>query len=135
MAAKWVINELFGRLNKEGLEIDQSPVTAHQLSVILMAIGGGTISTKMAKELFDIVWTEGGEPGEIIERRGMRQVTDESVIQIAIDVLFLENPDKVAQAKANPKAMMWFVGQVMKRTGGKASPQAVNDLLKSKLGL
>jgi aspartyl-tRNA(Asn)/glutamyl-tRNA(Gln) amidotransferase subunit B len=135
MAAKWVINELFGRLNKEGLEIDQSPVTAHQLSVILMSIGAGTISTTKAKELFDIVWTEGGEPNEIIERLGMRQVTDESVIQIAIDVLFLQNPDKVAQAKVNPKAMMWFVGQVMKASGGKASPQAVNDILKKKLGL
>jgi aspartyl-tRNA(Asn)/glutamyl-tRNA(Gln) amidotransferase subunit B len=135
MAASWVINELFGRLNKEGLEIDQSPVTSHQLSVILMAIGAGTISTKIAKELFDIVWKEGGEPGEIIERRGMRQVSDVSEIQIAIDVLCLQNPEKVAQAQANPKAMMWFVGQVMKRMGGKANPQLVNDLLKSKLGI
>jgi aspartyl-tRNA(Asn)/glutamyl-tRNA(Gln) amidotransferase subunit B len=135
MAANWVINELFGRLNKEGLRMDQSPVSAAQLSEILMAIGAGAISTKIAKELFDIVWTEGGHPNEIIERRGMRQVTDVSKIQIAIDVLFLENPEKVAQAKANPKAMMWFVGQVMKRLSGKANPQAVNDLLKSKLGL
>jgi aspartyl-tRNA(Asn)/glutamyl-tRNA(Gln) amidotransferase subunit B len=135
MAAKWVINELFGRLNKEGLDIDKSPVSAHQLSVILMAVAAGTISTKSAKELFDIVWTEGGEPGEIIERRGMRQVSDESVIQIAIDVLTQQNPDKVEQAMANPKAIMWFVGQVMKRTEGKANPQMVNDLLKKKLGL
>jgi aspartyl-tRNA(Asn)/glutamyl-tRNA(Gln) amidotransferase subunit B len=87
----------------------------------------------MAKELFDIVWVEGGEPGEIMERRGMRQVSDVDKIQIAIDVLFLENPDKVAAAKANPKAMMWFVGQVMKRTGGKANPQTVNALLKKRL--
>jgi aspartyl-tRNA(Asn)/glutamyl-tRNA(Gln) amidotransferase subunit B len=134
MAANWVINELFGRLNKEGLEIDKSPVKALQLAEILMLIGAGTISTKIAKELFDIVWREGGDPGEIVERRGMRQVSDLSQIQIAIDVLFLQNPDKVAQAKANPKAMMWFVGQVMKATGGKANPQAVNDLLKNKLG-
>jgi aspartyl-tRNA(Asn)/glutamyl-tRNA(Gln) amidotransferase subunit B len=133
MAANWVINEFFGRLNKEGLEIDQSPVNAAQLSEILMSLGAGTISTKIAKELFDIVWTEGGSPNEIIERRGMRQVSDVSQIQGAIDVLFLQNPDKVAQAKANPKAMMWFVGQVMKSTGGKANPQIVNDLLKKKL--
>ena len=135
MAAKWIINELVGRLNKEGLEFDQSPVNASQLSEVLMAIGAGVLSTKMAKELLDILWTEGGEPGEIIERRGMRQVSDVSKIQIAIDVLFLENPDKVAAAKANPKAIMWFVGQVMKRTEGKANPQLVNDLLKSKLSL
>jgi aspartyl-tRNA(Asn)/glutamyl-tRNA(Gln) amidotransferase subunit B len=120
-------------LNKEGLEIDQSPVNAAQLSEILMSLGAGTISTKIAKELFDIVWTEGGSPNEIIERRGMRQVSDVSQIQGAIDVLFLQNPDKVAQAKASPKAMMWFVGQVMKSTGGKANPQIVNDLLKKKL--
>lgn len=88
----------------------------------------------MAKELLDILWTEGGEPGDIIERRGMRQMSDEGKIQIAIDVLFLENPDKVAAAKADPKALMWFVGQVMKRTSGKANPRMVNDLLKKKIG-
>jgi aspartyl-tRNA(Asn)/glutamyl-tRNA(Gln) amidotransferase subunit B len=135
MAAKWVINELFGRLNKEGLKFTQSPVDARKLSEILMAIGAGVLSTKMAKELLDILWTEGGEPGDIIERRGMRQMSDEGKIQIAIDVLFLENPDKVAAAKADPKALMWFVGQVMKRTGGQANPRMVNDLLKKKIGI
>jgi aspartyl-tRNA(Asn)/glutamyl-tRNA(Gln) amidotransferase subunit B len=134
MAAKWVINELFGRLNKEGLKFDQSPVDARKLSEILMAIGAGVLSTKMAKELLDILWTDGGEPGDIIERRGMRQMSDEGKIQIAIDVLFLENPEKVAAAKADPKALMWFVGQVMKRTGGQANPRMVNDLLKKKIG-
>jgi Asp-tRNAAsn/Glu-tRNAGln amidotransferase B subunit (PET112 homolog) len=135
MAANWVINELFGRLNKEGLEIDQSPVKAPQLAEILMLIGAGTISTTSAKKLFDILWREGGNPGEIVERLGMRQVSDVSKIQIAIDVLYLENPDKVADAKSNPKAIVWFVGQVMKRLGGNASPQAVNEILKKKLGL
>jgi aspartyl-tRNA(Asn)/glutamyl-tRNA(Gln) amidotransferase subunit B len=134
MAAKWVINELFGRLNKEGLKFAQSPVDARKLSEILMAIGAGVLSTKMAKELLDILWTEGGEPGDIIERRGMRQMSDEGKIQIAIDVLFLENPEKVAAAEADPKALMWFVGQVMKRTGGQANPRMVNDLLKKKIG-
>ncbi|MBI3759432.1 MAG: Asp-tRNA(Asn)/Glu-tRNA(Gln) amidotransferase GatCAB subunit B, partial [Deltaproteobacteria bacterium] len=133
MAANWVINELFGRLNKEGIEIDKSPVTALQLAKILMAIGAGTISTKTAKELFDIVWREGGNPDEIIEQRGMRQVSDVDTIQIAIDVLFQQHPDKVADAKANPKAVGWFVGQVMQRTKGKANPQTVNELLKRKL--
>jgi aspartyl-tRNA(Asn)/glutamyl-tRNA(Gln) amidotransferase subunit B len=135
MAANWVINELFGRLNKEGLEIDQSPVTSHQLSVILMAVGAGTISTKLAKELFDIVWREGGEPGEIIERRGMRQVTDVAAIAALVDEIMARNPDKVAQAKAKPTMVGWFVGQVMKASGGKANPSAVNDLVKRKLEL
>jgi aspartyl-tRNA(Asn)/glutamyl-tRNA(Gln) amidotransferase subunit B len=135
MAANWVINELFGRLNKEGLEIDQSPLKSFQLADLLMLIGAGKISTKIAKEVFDIVWKEGGLPSEIVERRGMKQVNDISEIQVAIDVLFLENPDKVADAKSNPKAIGWFVGQVMKRTGGKANPKTVNDLLKRKLGV
>ncbi len=135
MAANWVINELFGRLNKEGLEIDESPIKPLQLAEILMLIGAGTISSKIAKELFDIVWREGGNPGEIVERRGMKQVSDLSQIQIAIDVLCLQNPDKVEQARSNPKLIGWFVGQVMKASGGKANPQAVNDLLKRKLGV
>jgi aspartyl-tRNA(Asn)/glutamyl-tRNA(Gln) amidotransferase subunit B len=135
MAANWVINELFGRLNREGLEFSQSPISAYQLGVILMALGAGAIITPGARKVFDVVWREGGEPGEIIERLGLRQVSDESQIQIAIDVLFLENPEKVDDARANPKAIGWFVGQVMKRLNGKANPQAVNDLLKKKLGL
>ena len=134
IAAKWVINELFGRLKKEGIEFNQSPVTADQLSKILMSIGAGVLSTKMAKVLLDIIWIEGGDPDDIMQRRGMRQVNDESKIQIAIDVLFLQNPDKVAAARANPKAMMWFVGQVMKRMEGRANPQMVNDLLAKKMG-
>ena len=137
LAANWVINELFGRLNKEGLGIGESRVTPYQLAMILMAIGADTISTKTAKELFEIVWAEGktAEPGRIIEQRGMRQVSDETQLQIDIDVVYNSNPDKVVQAKTNPKLLGWFVGQVMKRTGGKANPQAVNDLLKAKLGL
>jgi aspartyl-tRNA(Asn)/glutamyl-tRNA(Gln) amidotransferase subunit B len=135
MAANWVINELFGRLNKEGIEIGQSRVKEWQLGSLLMAIGAETISTSSAKKVFDIMWSEGGDPGEIIERLGLRQVTDRSQVKIAIDVLFLENPDKVEQAKAKPQLLGWFVGQVMKRTGGKANPQLVSDMLKSELGL
>jgi aspartyl-tRNA(Asn)/glutamyl-tRNA(Gln) amidotransferase subunit B len=133
MAANWVINELFGRLNKEGLEIGQSRVTSYQLGVILMALGAETISTSGARKLFDVVWREGGEPGELIERLGLRQISDRTKIQIAIDVVYLENPDKVADAKKNPKAIGWFVGQVMKRLEGKPNPQLVNDMLKEKL--
>jgi aspartyl-tRNA(Asn)/glutamyl-tRNA(Gln) amidotransferase subunit B len=134
-AANWVINELFGRLNKEGKDIASSPVSADQLGAILDLIGAGTISGKIAKELFEIVWDEGGDPRKIVEQRGMKQVTDLGAIEKAVDETIAKNPDKVADAKANPKAIGWFVGQVMKASGGKANPQAVNDLLKKKLGV
>jgi aspartyl-tRNA(Asn)/glutamyl-tRNA(Gln) amidotransferase subunit B len=134
-AANWVINELFGRLNKEGKEIGQSPVSAAQLGAVLDLIADGTISGKIAKDLFEIVWSEGGDPREIVSARGMVQVTDRSAIEALVDDVIAKNADKVAQAKSNPKAIGWFVGQVMKASGGKASPQTVNDLLKAKLGL
>jgi aspartyl-tRNA(Asn)/glutamyl-tRNA(Gln) amidotransferase subunit B len=134
MAANWVINELFGRLNKEGLEIDRSPVSAAQLGGIIDLIGSGAISGKIAKDVFEIVWSEGGDPAEIVEKRGLKQVSDTGAIEKAVDAIIAANPDKAEQVKANPKALGWFVGQVMKATGGKANPQAVNDVLKQKLG-
>src|SRR6478735_5651089 len=134
-AANWVINELFGRLNKEGKTVASSPVSAGQLGAMLDLIRDGTISGKIAKELFEIVWTEGGDPRAIVEQRGMKQVTDTGAIEKVVDEVIAANPDKVADAKSNPKAIGWFVGQVMKSSGGKASPQAVNDILKRKLGL
>ena len=135
LAANWVINELFGRLNKEGAEIAAAPVSAEQLGVILDLIGDGTISGKIAKDVFEIVWTEGGDPRALVEQRGLKQVTDLAAIKKIVDDIVGKNPDKVADAKANPKAIGWFVGQVMKGSGGKANPQAVNDLLRKKLGL
>ena len=134
-AANWVINELFGRLNKEGKDIGHSPVTAAQLGSVLDLIADGTISGKIAKDLFEIVWTEGGDPRAVVQARGLTQVTDLGAIEKIVDEVVAQNPDKVAQARSNPKAIGWFVGQVMKSSGGKASPQAVNDLLKKKLGL
>ena len=134
-AANWVINELTGRLNKEGKDISGTPVDAAQLGAILDLISEGLISGKIAKDLFEIVWSEGGDPRAIVEQRGMKQVTDLGAIEKVVDEIIANNPDKVAQAKANAKAMMWFVGQAMKASGGKANPQAVSDLLKSKLGL
>jgi len=135
LAANWVNNELFGRLNKEGRNIASSPVSADQLGAVLDMIADGTISGKIAKDLFEIVWTEGGDPRAIVEQRGMKQVTDLGAIEKVVDEIIAKNPDKVADARTNPKAIGWFVGQVMKSSGGKASPQAVNDLLKKKLGL
>lgn len=135
MAANWVINELFGRLNKEGRDITDSPVGAEQLAAIIDLIGEGTISGKIAKDLFEIVWQEGGDPRALVESRGMKQVTDLSAIEKVVDDIIAANPDKAAQVKDKPQSLGWFVGQVMKASGGKANPQAVNDLLKSKLGI
>ena len=134
-AANWVINELFGRLNKEGKGIASSPVSTVQLGAMLDLIADGTISGKIAKDLFEVVWQEGGDPRAIVEQRGMKQVTDIGAIEKVIDEIIAKNPDKVADAKTNPKAIGWFVGQVMKASGGKASPQAVNDVLRRKLAL
>ncbi len=133
--ANWVINELFGRLNKEGLSIDASPVSAAQLGSIIDLIGSGAISGKIAKDVFEIVWREGGEPVDIVEKRGLKQVTDTGAIETAIDAIIAANPDKVAAVRAKPAMLGWFVGQVLRATGGKANPQAVNDALKRRLGL
>jgi aspartyl-tRNA(Asn)/glutamyl-tRNA(Gln) amidotransferase subunit B len=134
-AANWVINELFARLKKAGGDIAAAPVSAAQLGAILDLIADNTISGKIAKDLFEIVWNEGGDPRAIVVERGMKQVTDVGAIEKTVDDIVAKNPDKVADAKSNPKAIGWFVGQVMKASGGKASPQAVNEILKKKLGL
>jgi len=134
-AANWVINELFGRLNKEGLDISASPVSAAQLGGLLDLLADQTISGKIAKDLFEILWSEGGDPAQIVESRGMKQVTDTGAIEVAVDQIIAANPAQVEKAKANPKLAGWFVGQVMKATGGKANPAAVNDLVMRKLGV
>lgn len=132
-AANWVINELFGRLNKDDHLISASPVSAQQLGGILDLISKGDISGKIAKELFEIVYTEGGDPAELVESRGMKQVTDMGAIEAAVDKIIAENPAQVEKAQANPKLSGWFVGQVMKATGGKANPKAVNEIVAKKL--
>ena len=135
MAANWVINDLLGALNKAGKDIDESPLSPDQLGAIIELIKEGTISGKIAKDLFDIVWNEGGDPKVLVEERGLKQVTDTGAIEKAVDEVIAANPDKVEQARAKPSLAGWFVGQVMKATGGKANPQAVNQLVKAKLGI
>jgi len=135
MAANWVINELFGRLKKEGHDITECPVSAAQLGGIIDLIAAGTISGKMAKDLFEIIYTEGGDPAEVAKARGMQQVTDTGAIEKAVDEIIAANPEQVAKAKANPKLAGWFTGQVIKATGGKANPATVNALVAQKLGL
>jgi aspartyl-tRNA(Asn)/glutamyl-tRNA(Gln) amidotransferase subunit B len=134
-AANWVINDLLGQLNKSGMTIEETPVSPEQLGAIVDLIREGTISGKIAKDLFEIVWAEGGDPRELVESRGMKQVTDTGAIEKAVDEVIAANPEKVEQARAKPTLAGWFVGQVMKATGGKANPQAVNELVKAKLGL
>jgi aspartyl-tRNA(Asn)/glutamyl-tRNA(Gln) amidotransferase subunit B len=134
-AANWVINDLLGQLNKTGKTIEETPVSPEQLGGILDLIKEGTISGKIAKDLFEIVWNDGGDPKAIVERRGMKQVTDTGAIEKAVDEVIAANPDKAEQARAKPTMAGWFVGQVMKATGGRANPQAVNALVKAKLGI
>jgi aspartyl-tRNA(Asn)/glutamyl-tRNA(Gln) amidotransferase subunit B len=134
-AANWVINDLFGRLKKDDRDITQSPVSPAQLGAILDLIAAGTISGKIAKDLFEIVYTEGGDPAAIVAERGMTQVTDTGAIAAAVDEIIAANPAQAEKARANPKLAGWFVGQVMKATGGKANPAAVNALVAEKLGL
>ncbi len=135
MAANWVINDLLGALNKAGKTIEDAPVSPTQLGAIIDLIKEGTISGKIAKDLFEIVWNEGGDPRVVVETRGLKQVTDTGAIEKAVDDVIAANPDKVEQARAKPTMAGWFVGQVMKATGGKANPQAVNDLVKARLGI
>jgi aspartyl-tRNA(Asn)/glutamyl-tRNA(Gln) amidotransferase subunit B len=134
-AANWLNNEYFGRLNKAGLALGEGPIPAEANSAIVQMISANTISGKIAKDLCDIVWSEGGDPRAIVEARGMRQVTDTGAIERAVDQVIAANPDKVEEVKAKPKLAAWFVGQVMKATGGKANPQAVNAILKVRLSL
>jgi aspartyl-tRNA(Asn)/glutamyl-tRNA(Gln) amidotransferase subunit B len=134
-AANWLNNEVLGRLNRDGLSITEVPVSAAANNTITRMIADKTISGKIAKDLLDIVWTEGGDPRQVVETRGMKQVTDTGAIDAAIEAVIAANPDKVEEVKAKPKLAAWFVGQVMKQTGGKANPAAVNAALKTRLNL
>jgi len=135
MAANWVINELFGRLNKENRTIADTPLSAAQLGGVIDLIASGEISGKMAKDLFEILWTEGGDPAEVAAARGMKQVTDTGAIEAAVDEIIAANPAQVEKARANPKLAGWFTGQVIKATGGKANPAVVGAMVAAKLGL
>jgi len=134
-AANWLNNEVLGRLHRDGLSITDVPVSAAANNAIIAMISDQTISGKIAKDLLDIVWTEGGDPRAVVEARGMKQVTDTGAIDAAIEAVIAANPDKVEEVKAKPKLAAWFVGQVMKQTGGKANPGAVNAALKTRLNL
>ncbi len=135
IAANWVTGDFFGALNKAGLDIAGSPVSAAQLGGLIDLIRDGTISGKIAKQVFEIMWQEGGEAAAIVEAKGLKQVTDTGAIEKIVDEIIAANPKQVAMIAEKPKTMGWFVGQVMKASGGKANPQAVNEILKKKLGV
>ena len=132
-SANWIINDLFGRLNKEATSLDKSPISTDQLGGIIDLILANQISTKIAKELFDIVWRNGGDPADIVVKNGMLQVSDISSLEEVISQIIDKNPEQVNKIKTNPKLIGWFVGQVMKATDGKANPKSVNELLTEKL--
>jgi aspartyl-tRNA(Asn)/glutamyl-tRNA(Gln) amidotransferase subunit B len=132
--SKWVQGELFGALNREGIEVADSPVSPEQMAILLWLMFDNEINSTIAKDIFKIIWAEGGDPRSIVEQRGLKQVTDLGALEKIIDEIVAKNPGKVADARTNPKAIGWFVGQVMQASGGKANPQAVNDLLKKRIG-
>lgn len=132
-AANWLLNQHLGRVNKENIEFDTAPVSAKASTDILAMISEGTISGKIAKDLYDLVWETGEDPIKLVEERGMKQVTDTGEIEKVIDEVIAANPKQVEQVKSKPQTLGWFVGQVMQKTGGKANPQAVNALLRDKL--
>ncbi len=135
VACNWVTSDLFGALNKAGKDISDSPISAKQLGDLIDLINDQTISGRIAKQVFDIMFESSADPGQIVEEKGLKQVTDTAAIESAVDEIINANSDKVAQVKEKPKMIGWFVGQVMQATGGKANPQAVNQILKEKLGV
>jgi len=135
LVANWTLNDLLGRLGKDGLEITASPISAADIGALVGLIEDGTISGKIARTVFEHMWDGEGAPAAIVETHGLVQITDTGAIETAVDALIAANPDKAAAVKDKPQAIGWFVGQVMKETGGKANPAAVNEILKAKLGL
>ena len=135
LVANWTLNDLLGRLGKDGLEITASPISAADIGALVGLIEDGTISGKIARTVFEHMWDGEGAPAAIVEKHGLVQITDTGAIETAVDALIAANPDKAAAVKEKPQAIGWFVGQVMKETGGKANPAAVNEILKAKLGL
>ncbi len=135
LVANWTLNDLSGKLAGANIEFEDSPIKAADIGALVGLIEDGTISSKIAKQVFEHMWDGEGAPAAIVEAHGLRQVTDTGAIEKAVDDLVAANPDKAAAVKDKPQAIGWFVGQVMKATAGKANPAAVNEILKAKLGV
>jgi aspartyl-tRNA(Asn)/glutamyl-tRNA(Gln) amidotransferase subunit B len=133
LTANWVTNGLLSRLAENGLDIDESPIPSSDLAGLVRLIEEGVISSKIAREVFEHMWNGEGDAASVVEARGLRQVSDTSALEALIDALIAANPEQAAAVAAKPQAIGWFVGQVMRQTGGKANPGAVNSILKSRL--
>ena len=133
-AANLFINELFGRLNKSNLQLSESPISSKQINDICRLIDKGVISSKIAKDIFDILWTKGGNPEELVESLGLAQLTDETQLDSIVEKIIENNPDQVKKVKENPKLKSWFVGQAMKETKGKANPKILSGIVEKLLG-
>ena len=134
VAANWVTSDLFGRLNKSGIAISESPVSAEAMAGLLDLLADGTISGRIAKDVFDIMFENGKDAAAIIEEKGLKQISDTGALEAIIDAVIEHGPNQVEQFRGgNEKVLGWFVGQVMKETQGKANPQTVNEILRRKL--
>ncbi|MCX8048359.1 MAG: Asp-tRNA(Asn)/Glu-tRNA(Gln) amidotransferase subunit GatB [Methylohalobius sp.] len=134
LCANWVMVELIGALNKENREITQSPVSAPQLAKLMQRIADGTLSGKLGKQVFELMWQTGKDVDALIEEEGFKQITDQGAIEQVIDQVLASHPKEIADYRAGKEKLFgFFVGQVMKATAGKANPQQVNALLKAKL--
>jgi aspartyl-tRNA(Asn)/glutamyl-tRNA(Gln) amidotransferase subunit B len=134
LVANWVTNDLAARLTAGGIEIENSPIFPAAVAELVQLIEEGVISSKIAKDVFERMWLGEGSASEIVEKQGLKQVSDTGELEAIIDKLIAENPGQAAQVKEKPQAIGWFVGQVMKATGGKANPGVINQMLKAKLG-
>jgi len=135
LVANWVTNDLAAKLTAGGLEIGESPIAPAALAELVQLIEEGVISSKIAKDVFERMWNGEGSASEIVEKQGLKQVSDTGALEKIIDDLIAANPGQAAAVKDKPQAIGWFVGQVMKATQGKANPGTVNQLLKAKLGV
>jgi aspartyl-tRNA(Asn)/glutamyl-tRNA(Gln) amidotransferase subunit B len=135
LVSNWVTNNLMARLTEGDLEIDESPIPPADIAALVRLIEEDVISSKIAKEVFEHMWAGEGDPAAIVEKRGLTQVSDTGAIEAIIDAIVAANPGQVEQVKTRPQAIGWFVGQVMRESGGKANPAAVNELLRKKLGV
>ena len=134
LTANWVTNDLAARLTAGGIDIADSPITPDGIAELVQLIEDGVISSKIAKDVFERMWAGEGRAREVVEKQGLQQVSDTGALDAIIDALIAENPGQAAQVKEKPQAIGWFVGQIMKATGGKANPGVINQMLKAKLG-
>jgi aspartyl-tRNA(Asn)/glutamyl-tRNA(Gln) amidotransferase subunit B len=135
LVANWVTNDLAARLTAAGTPISESPIAPEEIAELVALIEEGVISSKIAKDVFERMWAGEGRPRAIVEAQGLQQVSDTGALEALVDQLIADNPGQAAAVRDKPQAIGWFVGQVMKATGGKANPGAVNQILKAKLGL